>query len=195
MTGTIVELTSGRRTGVIRAEDGSRIIFAAAAVLGDFDMLDVGGRVRFDVQPAWPQPCAVGVQADTSRAGMHASVAMPLDLRYVGFDQSRNIRSYRFDAVAGGFAIRHFSVLVDVALLLENRVSMQEAPVLCLRKLAADLGGARPPERHELGNDDLLAFRASREASVRRKNRPRQMFGRRRGAPPPAPWKPPPKSA
>ncbi len=187
MTGTIVELTGGRRTGVIRAEDGSRILFSATAVLGDYDMLDVGCRVRFDVQPAWPQPNAVGVREDSSRPGPSGKLKQTLDLRYMGFEQARSIRSYRFDAVSGGYSIRRYVVTVDVALLLKLNITVQEAPQLCLRKLTAALERSPAALRHELGKEDLLAHAAARAASARPKFRPRHVFGRRRGAPPPGP--------
>lgn len=185
MSGTIVALAPGTRTGTIRAEDGSRIAFSAAVILGDFDTLAVGDWVSFDVDPARPHQGAVNVFRQPVGAGALSRKpdALP-DLRYMGFSQQANVRSYRFDVLAANRLVQQHVVTVDLALMMKHRICVQEAPALCLRKLAADLKDPRNSEPHELGDDELFAFASSRAAALERR-KPRQPFIPRRGSPPP----------
>lgn len=100
------------------------------------------------------------------------------DLRYGGFQQTGNIRSYRFEAVTPGNP-GHYSITVDIALLARHHVGIQEAPALCLRKLTAALKDPVGASRHELDEGDLLAFTSARAAALERK-KPRRAFGGRR---------------
>jgi hypothetical protein len=185
VTGVIVGLAGSTRTGTIQCEDGALLVFSAAGVLGDFDSLAVGHRVSFQLDGARPRHTAVGVfhepfgGVDTGR-----KPGDPPDLRYAGFDQAENVRSYRFNEVARGQLVHRFVVTVDLTLMLKHRISVQEAPVLCLRKLAADLKSAADSQRHELDDRDLLAYASSRAAAID-KRRPRHAFAGRRGAQPP----------
>jgi len=77
-----------------------------------------------------------------------------MEVRYLGFDQQRNARVYRFDVLEKGLPSRHFIVTADLALFLAHHVGIQEGPTLSASKLAADLeknfDGA-----HELTGEDL----------------------------------------
>jgi cold shock CspA family protein len=182
MTGIIVALAGSSRTGTIRIEDGSFMVFSAASVLGDFESLTLGDRVSFDAERDRPHNIAVRVFREpfsvTASGGKHAGSP---DLRYAGFDQANNIRSYRFDAISYGHSVRH-CVTVDLALLLKYRIGVQEAPALCLHKLATDLSGALNSGPHQLGASELEAFASSRDAVLQRK---KPKFPARRGSPPP----------
>jgi hypothetical protein len=187
VTGTIVGLAGNTRTGTIRSQDGSRPAFSAADVLGDFDTLAVGHLVSFDLDRARPHHTAVRVFREPFGAsGPRNKPDASPDLRYAGFNQAENIRSYRFDAVACGHPVRQFVVTVDLALMLKHHIGVQEAPALCLRKLAADLKAFPDSGRHELDDGDLHAYASSRAAALERK-KPRHSFAGRRGSPPPGP--------
>jgi hypothetical protein len=187
MTGTIVGLAASTRTGTIRSKDGSRLGFSAAGVLGDFDTLAVGHPVSFEVERALPHHTATRVFREPLGSGGPAKKPDgSMDLRYMGFQQAGNIRSYRFDALASGNAVQHFVVNVDLALMLKHRIGVQEAPSLCLRKLTADLRGVPGTGDHELDDGDLGSYASSRAAAVERK-KPRHPFTGRRGPPPPGP--------
>jgi hypothetical protein len=108
------------------------------------------------------------------------------DLRYTGFLQVESVRNYSFDAAAPGYQPQHFIVRVDMALLRKHHIAFQEVPVLCLRKLSADLSAIPDSARHELGDEDLFAYASSRAAAVERK-RAKRSFGGHRGPPPPSP--------
>src|ERR1017187_4055712 len=51
-----------------------------------------------------------------------------MELRYMGFEQNRNTRTYKFDGVANGQPTVHFAVTADLALFLLNRIGIQEGP-------------------------------------------------------------------
>lgn len=183
MTGIIVALAGTRRTGTIRAEDGSYMVFSAATVLGDFESLTLGDRVTFDADRSPSHQTAVRVFREPFSPGTYAAThgGCP-DLRYAGFDQANNIRSYRFDAVSAGKSVRH-CITVDLGLLLKHHIGVQEAPALCLRKLATDLKDAPNSGQHQLGDSDLEAFVTSRAAALDRK-KPKHFPATRRGSPP-----------
>ena len=77
-----------------------------------------------------------------------------MNLRYLGFEQTKNARAYQFDLIEKGHPARQFVVTADLSLFLAYRVALQEGPTLSASKLAADLQrnfeGA-----HELTGEDL----------------------------------------
>ncbi len=79
-----------------------------------------------------------------------------MEVRYLGFEQQQNARSYRFDVLEKGQPARSFIVTADLPLFHTHGVSIQEGPALSARKLAADLEkeftGA-----HVLTAEDLLS--------------------------------------
>lgn len=62
-----------------------------------------------------------------------------MELRYMGFDQERNKRTYRFE----GALKTDYAVTADLALFLEYHIAIQDGPSLCARKLATQ---AETPE-------------------------------------------------
>ncbi len=186
VTGTIVSLTPRSRTGTIRTQNGSLFPFAFSGVLGDFDALAVGDRVSFDEEQARLHRSAERVfREPISRPAVTKKPDAPADLRYAGFDQAANVRSYGFDLVTPGHSARYF-VTVDLSLLTKHRVGVQEAPALCMRKLAADLKDSPDSQKHQLCDADLLAFASLRAAALQRR-KPKTPGPGRRGSPPPGP--------
>ncbi|MFB3777325.1 MAG: hypothetical protein ACE141_06925 [Bryobacteraceae bacterium] len=187
MTGTIVGLAASSRTGTIRSQDGARLSFSAAGVLGDFDALAVGHPVSFELERAPSRNTAVRVFREPLGTGGPAKKPDgSVDLRYVGFEQAGSIRSYRFDALASGHVVQQFVVNVDLTLMRKYCIGVQEAPALCLRKLAADLRTVPGAGPHELDSNDLVSYASSRAAAAERRKPRHSMIGRR-GPPPPGP--------
>jgi hypothetical protein len=89
-----------------------------------------------------------------------------MELRYTGFDQRHNKRLYKFDCVEKGQATVQLVVTADLALFLKHRISLQEGPALCARKLNANPAGLG---HHELTDGDLLVFVTARAAEEARK--------------------------
>jgi len=94
-------------------------------------------------------------------------------LRYMGFDQAKNIREYRFDGVGAGEAAKHFVVSADLALFATHNVGLQEGPALCLKRLSADLETLQQLP-HELTGGDLAAHVSAQAAAAERKNSSRK---------------------
>jgi hypothetical protein len=85
----------------------------------------------------------------------------PVELRYLGFDQKLNTRTYRFKGVAGRDPALYFLISADLRLFLLHRIGIQEGPTLCANKLARDLQVAAAGD-HELTDEDLCAFADAR---------------------------------
>jgi hypothetical protein len=105
-----------------------------------------------------------------------------MELRYLGFDQKQNTRTYKFDGVANGQPTVHFLVTADLALFLANRIGIQEGPTLCAHKLSTV---PEPATSLELTNDDLRAHASARSMAEARKAEARRMGPRRRPPVPP----------
>ncbi len=84
-----------------------------------------------------------------------------MELRYMGFEQSRNTRCYRFDRIVKGEPSVRFTVSADLTLFLSHSIQIQDGPSLCAGKLAADLAQSRTGE-HQLTNEDLVAHAQAR---------------------------------
>lgn len=103
-----------------------------------------------------------------------------MELRYMGFDQTQNTRTYKFDRLIKGEPMARFLVTADMALFLRHHVGIQEGPALCAQKLTSDLECSAVS--HELTNDDLRAYASARadaearKAAIRR-NHPTRRHG------------------
>jgi hypothetical protein len=108
-----------------------------------------------------------------------------MELRYMGFDQTQNTRSYKFDGVANGQPTAHFVVTADLALFLAHRIGIQEGPTLCAHKLTSAPDPATGTSI-VLTNDDLRAHASARSMAEARKTEARRMGPRRRTPAPPS---------
>ena len=114
-----------------------------------------------------------------------------MELRYMGFDQARNMRVYKFGSSnVPGVPTSRFAVTVDLGLFLKHNIHIQEGPTLCAQKLTADLEAQHEGD-HELTNEDLVAYVAGRAAAEARKAESRRRGPRRRkpeAGQPVSPW-------
>ena len=97
-----------------------------------------------------------------------------MQVRYLGFDQQQNARSYRFEVTEEGQPTKRFTVNADMALFLVHRVSIQEGPTLAASKLTAGLDNNFDGV-YELTSEDLRSHvnaRALLEALRAEKRRP-----------------------
>ncbi len=101
-----------------------------------------------------------------------------MEIRYLGFDQKQNTRTYKFKGIGNGEPTLYFVVTADLSLFLANRIGIQEGPSLCAHKLATDLLETAG-ESHELTNDDLRALVISRAMADARKAEARRSGARR----------------
>jgi hypothetical protein len=105
-----------------------------------------------------------------------------MQIRYLGFEQLKNARAYRFDVVEKGQPNKEFTVTADLALFLEHHVGIQEGPSLCASKLTADLENSCEGE-HQLTSADLRAHADARTAEEHRRAEARRSGVRRSVAP------------
>lgn len=102
-----------------------------------------------------------------------------MQLRYMGFDQTKAVRVYRFDSIVDRAPAVRYIVTADLTLFLKHRVGIQEGPSLCARKLTADLEAPEQQE-HVLTNDDFVAYVAARSDAEARKAAARKPGVRRK---------------
>jgi hypothetical protein len=102
-----------------------------------------------------------------------------MEVRYLGFDQEQNARSYQFDIVEKGEPSKRFIVTADLSLFHSHGVVIQEGPSLCAGKLVADLernfSGA-----HELTAEDLRSYVNARSLAEAKRAEMRKTPRRRR---------------
>jgi hypothetical protein len=91
-----------------------------------------------------------------------------MQLRYMAFDQAKNIREYKFDGAAEGKTIAHFVVSADLALFVKHHVGLQEGPSLCLKRLSTNLETLQLVP-HELTSGDLADHVSAQAAAAERK--------------------------
>ena len=101
-----------------------------------------------------------------------------MELRYLGFDQKHNTRTYNFKGIANGEPTLYFIVTVDLSLFLAHHIGIQEGPSLSAHKLASDL---QEPAigNHELTDEDLRTYVNARALSDARKAEARRGGARR----------------
>lgn len=173
MTGRIKSLSDGGMFGHIAAENGLSVHFDSSAVLAyDVTCLAVGQMVSFELERG-SHPKALNVCVERQHHTPHPpdKHSERIHLRYTGFEQAGNIRTFRFERLLPGEETQTFHVTADLALFKKHRVGIQEGPTLCLEVLMADLRGAdstrlssrlRP---RPLTDPDMLAHVASRPVS------------------------------
>lgn len=168
MTGTIKRLDLANASGVITASDGQIVGFLPSAVLAyDVPILAVGQVVSFDLEDG-RHPHAVNVSVQRAPQSLNGPEKHPevTRLRFMGFQQERGVRSYRFEMAVPEGQKATFIVHADIALFTKHHVGIQEGPSLCLRLLASKPDGASTSGgtafEYSLTDRELLAYLASR---------------------------------
>jgi hypothetical protein len=99
-------------------------------------------------------------------------------LRYLGFDQEGNTRTYRFDQFAIGESTVECTISADLRLFAKFHIAIQDGPRLCALKLEANPRSAGDPhaeltaadlKQHEDARALALAQKASDRTSKRRR--------------------------
>lgn len=111
--------------------------------------------------------------------GVVKGEGIEVELRYMGFDQARNTRVYKFDCKGPDKSTVRHVVSADMVLFLQHHIGIQEGPALCAQKLTSDVE-AHEKRDHVLTNDDLLAYVAVRTAAELRKASVRRPGPKRR---------------
>jgi hypothetical protein len=161
MTGRIKTLSFGSTSGLIEAENRLRVPFELAAVLAyDAGHLCAGQLVTFVMENGRAANVCIQKAPQTPRDEKTRKEGV---FRYLGFDQAKAVRTFRFERTSQGETAELFAVSTDLALFAKYHVTFQEGPALCLRLLMAGLDAAEIPLfQRALTEEDLITHVASR---------------------------------
>lgn len=165
MNGKITAFSRKGSSGAIQSDQGGRFHFDVGAVLAyDVAGLSAGQVVNFEPDGGSP-PKAINVSV-LPPASIHYSDDRYREMRrfrYVGFDQQKDIRTYRFERFAPGEPTERFFVDTDMALFGRHKVKLQEGPALCLHLLTHALGPEPtvPQSPYSVTEQHVLAFLTS----------------------------------
>ena len=142
MTGVITAVDLSAGSGLITAENGSKVVFDTGAVMAyDRNILAVGQMVAFQTSGRdGNHAIDVSIEARPHYPAAADSVHEALRFRYVGFDQSGSTRAYRFERRSPGEQTQILVVRASLPLLLLHHIKLQEGPGLCLGVLLHEMG-------------------------------------------------------
>jgi cold shock CspA family protein len=174
MTGRIEVLDTDNRPGFIRSEDGALVQFRLSEVTArQGNDLVVGQLVTFDVEQGNP-PKAFSIKIEKRHYTSHGAEKRQQPVRYNGFEQSGNIRAYKFERLSPEGETQTAVVSTDLALFLKHRIGIQDGPALCLRLVTTEMNDARidtqQPYLRTLTDEDMRAHTASRVVPEKRKH-------------------------
>ncbi len=138
MTGRIEVLASPDREGRITTNSGTDIYHYAYRYPAGQNGLTCGALVTFQVERGNSE-MAVSVSPKEPGESATEVESRPREVRYEGFEQTRNMRTFKFHAWRTGEENQEAIVTVDLALFRKHGVGIQEGPGLCLRLLQAEL--------------------------------------------------------
>ncbi len=72
---------------------------------------------------------------------------MPAHLEYMGFKAQKSTREYALRVREVGEEVRDFTIVIDNAAFLTNRVRYQDAPEICFLRLQRELNAGKEPSR------------------------------------------------
>ena len=155
-TGTILRV--GAKGGLIRAKEGYVLSFVKASVLDPgFDALDEGQPVSFNIDSENDRRAFDVLRHfewGSDNPPAEGSGAGSPHLRYLGYEQEADVRTYHFSAVPKGGRLRTFRIDASIELLSKKHVPIQDAPALCVRALESELTSedwaTLSPKRHVL---------------------------------------------
>jgi hypothetical protein len=98
-----------------------------------------------------------------------------MSIRYSGFDQRNDTRSYVFQYLVLGEKARPIVVSAEIALFLTHHVRIQDGPALCLYTLMSEMSGVDLSQagilERQLTAQDVLAFIASQPVPAQAKGK------------------------
>jgi len=167
MHGTITAFSNDTATGSIQSTEGVRFKFDLGAVLAyDAARMATGHLVYFDLADRSSRK-AINISIEplhASRSGEHRPDAVQ-ELRYAGFEQCGNVRTYRYERMRPNETSQPITVDADLALFNKHRIGIQEGPAICLRLVAAEVGAGWTRQLMEplaLASHDMEAYLAGR---------------------------------
>jgi len=134
--------------------------------------LRVGRLVTFDLEKG-NEGTAVRVCPIESEESFLAGSNGPPEVRYEGFEQKNDVRSFKFRAWRTGEENQEVIVTADLGLFRKHGVTIQEGPTLCLRFLEAEFQQPLVSEsagwKRALTEKEMIAYMAHRHTPSKRK--------------------------
>jgi hypothetical protein len=88
---------------------------------------------------------------------------MAPQLQYLGFKAQKTVREYAVRVRRVGVDVRDFTIIIDNAAFLANRVRYQDAPEICFLRLQRELDacpeGEEPSRTLKITDAELEAYR------------------------------------
>jgi hypothetical protein len=138
MTGRIEKLATPETPGRIATNSGpTQFRFTYRQTIGSSKGLTVGQLVSFQLEKGTAE-FAVGVRPEESVGSLAGDGNKAYEIRYRGFEQTNNIRSFRFQLWRSGEENKEAIVTADLALFRKHDIGIQEGPGICLRLLKSD---------------------------------------------------------
>ena len=97
-----------------------------------------------------------------------------MSIRYSGFDQRDNTRSYVFQYIVLGEKARPIVVSAEIPLFLQHHIRIQDGPALCLHALMSENGmdfSQTGTLQRRLTAQDVLAYIASQPVPAQAKGK------------------------
>lgn len=173
MTGRIEILAAVDRPGLITCNSGpSRFHYTYRSPLGGIDGLAEGRLVTFELEkgsPAMATGVCVKGTGESSPGNQNQSAR---EVRYRGFEQTKNIRSYKFQTWQSGEENQEAVVTVDLELFRKHGITLQEGPALCLKLVQTEAqqpGSGETVWKRALTDHEMLTHLALRATKTKKR--------------------------
>jgi cold shock CspA family protein len=172
MTGRIEAMGTESAPGFIRLDSGIAVRFALSEVIARHAKdLTVGQLVTFEMERGTP-PRAFNVCVEKQHYVSHEAEKRQQPVRYLDFEQSGNIRAYKFERLLAGGETQTATVSADLSLFLKHAIGLQDGPSLCLRVVTEELNSASSDGQanlqRRLTDEDMLSHLARQPAERKR---------------------------
>lgn len=176
MTGRIEKLATPETPGRIATNCGpTQFHFIYRQTIGTSEGLTVGQLVSFQLEKGTAD-FAVGVRPEDSVGSLAGDGNKAYEIRYKGFEQTNNIRFFKFQVWRSGEENKEALVIAELALFRKHDIGIQEGPGICLRLLKAEFQASGAIDgtvcTRTVSDKDMLAH-LSIEATSRNSGRKR----------------------
>ncbi|MFZ0427086.1 MAG: hypothetical protein WAO20_03135 [Acidobacteriota bacterium] len=138
MTGRIEKLATSETPGRIATNSGpTQFHFTYRQTMETSEGLAVGQLVSFQLEKGTTE-FAVGVRPEEAVGSLAGNGNKACQIRYQGFEQTSNVRFFKFQVWRSGEENQEAVVTADLALFRKHDIGIQEGPGICLRLLKAE---------------------------------------------------------
>ncbi|RPI25177.1 MAG: hypothetical protein EHM61_15065 [Acidobacteria bacterium] len=172
MTGRIEQLATADSPGVITTKTGRNTFRYSYQFASGGIELQVGRLVAFELEKGNIET-AINVCAIEAGESPTVPGRIP-EIRYEGFEQKNDVRSFRFRAWRTGEENQDIVVTAEMALFRKYGITIQEGPGLCLRLVEAELQQSNPIPtglwERKLTADEMIAHIGRQRIPAKRRS-------------------------